>query len=444
VVIVGVALLLGGACREAGRAPPREQARETPGQAAPLARVAAIQEELAKVRRLDLPVPITAQLQSPAEFMAVVLAEVESQGKDLQARTTAMIALGLVPPGTDLARVTVATLATQAAAYYDHVTDKIHVVSSPASDEMLGILIAHELTHALQDRHFDLVRLLSPLDEDGQLNSDALTARRYVIEGDAMFAAILHGVYAKTGLTELHGHELQRVRRELDRFASMPLGQMAAALRSQTMMVAGADPALRRSLDAIDELPPAVLVPFLDPYLKGAVLALDVYARGGWAAVDALYRDPPTSTEQVLHAKARLLGSRDRPHRVTLPAFEGYELVASDVIGELLWTIYFETWGQSEKQPAGNWGGDRFAVLRTPDGELTTLIATVWDGPYDAILFADAYKASLGTRFPGEPINTRGARRWVVSEGNRVFVFDGRDAALLDRLVSATRFEQRR
>jgi hypothetical protein len=41
----------------------------------------------------------------------------------------------------------------------------------------------------------------------------------------------------------------------------------------------------------MDDIPPAVLVPLLDSYMKGAQVALTADERGGWAAADALYRE---------------------------------------------------------------------------------------------------------------------------------------------------------
>jgi len=47
-----------------------------------------------------------------------------------------------------------------------------------------------------------------------------------------------------------------------------------------------------------------------------------LYQAGGWAAVNRAYRDPPTSTEQILHPD-RYLVRRDRPQKVTVPDVSG-------------------------------------------------------------------------------------------------------------------------
>lgn len=437
--ILGLAVLLMlTGCRDGSRGPGKKETPTERGDA--IARVAAIQRELADVRHLKLLNPVAAQQQSTAEFTAFVHRKLDAEAKLVADQTTAMVALGLLPAGTDLTSAVENTLATQAAAYYDHEAKKVFVVALPQNDQMVDFLVAHELTHALQDQHFGLAKVFAPTDDDGQLNSDALNARRYIVEGDAMFAAILYGVYAKTRMTELHGAELNAVRKYLAQLASMSVSDMAKTLREQASTAATLDPSLKKSLDAIDTLSPAVLVPFVDPYIKGALLALEAYDRGGWKAIDALYRDPPASTEQVLHPTDRLLGARDRPQRVSLPAFRGYEVISSDVLGELQWSIYFQLWGQGERSAAVNWDGDRYVVLRGKDGKLTVLIATIWDGPYDAQLFADSYKASLEARFPGEPVNIKRARRWIVVENDRVFLFDGSDTTLLDTLVSQSSF----
>lgn len=407
-------------------------------------RAAEIQTQLAKVRGLSLTSPVPAGYQSAADFRAFVHRSVADEGSSAGAESEAYIKLGLLPPATDLGSAVEHAFATQAAAYYDPKAKRFFVVMAPDNPQTRDILCAHELTHALQDQHFDLTRYLHDAP-----NSDARLARRFVVEGDAMFASIVFLVADKTNLSEMTPAQLRAMRGKLEQFAALDPKAMAALLKQQASSTK-LDPQMRASLDAFDTIPPAILEPLLDSYMKGAVLALDAYEEAGWKRVDALFTEPPESTEQVLHPKERLLARRDHPRRITLPAFEGYTVVWSDVLGELEWSIYFQLWKHAgDGHEAENWGGDRYTILRDPDGKLIAVIATAWDTEYDAKVFYDAYVSSLATRYGGkteddhdEALVTHGDdATWVMQRGDRVYIVDGDDDHLPDELLDGVSFD---
>ena len=434
VLVVGALLTLGCKARTA-----RDRAK------AALARVATIEPELAAARGLAFERPVPASYQTPADFRAFVHRAVDKKGPRLRDRQEALVALGLLPKGTDLGHAVEDAHATQAVAYYAPTAKRFFLVRPPERDQSLDMTIAHELTHALQDQHFGLTRYLR-----GGDNSDARAARKFVTEGDAMFSAIAYAVFAKTKQHEFTPAQLDAMRTRIEPLASLdPLG-MAAMLKRQASASSHADPELQKALDAIPRIPLTVLVPLLDSYNKGLLLALDAYRHGGWPAVDALYRDPPESTEQVLHPD-RLLTVRDHPRRVTLPAFPGYTLVDSDVLGELQWSVYFTLWKHTgEAHAEVNWGGDRYAIVRGSDGKPVALVATTWDTEYDAKEFHDAYVSTLQARYGGtasadgsQLVVRHGAdSTWVRRVDLRVYIVDGgHDGSLMDALVAGTTFE---
>ena len=337
-------------------------------------------------------------------------------------------------------------MTTQAGAYYDPAAKAFFVVMVPSSDLMLDTMSAHELTHALQDQHFDLERYLP---SDGKLDDDAATARRFVAEGDATLVMLLYTMHSMLG-DEITPPVLAVLRDQIEALASQDLAALEAQVRSQSALLGGMDAEIQKSIDAMGDIPPAVLVPLLDSYMKGALVALTAYEHGGWAGVDALYRDPPSSTEQVLHPATKLYPVRERPRRVQLARGADPE-VASGVLGELQWKIYFDLWKSPRAAEASEgWGGDRYQVTRRRDGRLIGRLATIWDTPDDARQFADAYIASLAARFPGADLGRAaagiarpdGGRVFVRVAGDRVFIVDGADTVgALDALVRAAAFE---
>lgn len=240
-----------------------------------------------------------------------------------------------------------------------------------------------------------------------------------------MLTSVAYLVYEKTHLAELSREQVAAMRDKFEELANLDPSAMAEMLKQQAVASSHIDPQIQKSLDAMGSIPRTILVPLLDSYMKGAVLALAAYQQGGWRAVDELYRDPPESTEQVLHPSERLLAGVDHPRRVTLPtSFDGYTLVSSDVLGELQWSVYFSLWkhegaGREEQ----NWDGDRYAILRSKEGKLVALVATIWDSEYDATLFHDAYLSTVKTRYGGK----------VTVDGNLTFVRHGDDATWVYR-----------
>jgi hypothetical protein len=434
----------------APKPPDTPESRQRRAEAA-LGRVAKIEPEVARLRHLGFERAVPTRYQKPDEFRAFVRREIAKDLPPARSRdlTQALAHLGFLTHATDLAGVEEQAMTTQAGAYYDPAAKAFFVVMVPSSDLLLDTMSAHELTHALQDQHFDLAKYLP---SDTSLDDDAAMARRFVVEGDATFVMLLYAVRSMLG-DDISGPTLAVLRDQIKTLASQDIASLEAQVKQQSAMFGAMDSEIQKSIDAMDDIPPAVLVPLLDSYMKGALVALTAYEHGGWPAVDALYRDPPSSTEQVLHPATKLY-PRDRPHKVALPRSSDPEL-ANNVLGELQWRIYFDLWKSPRASEASEgWAGDRYSVTRRSDGRLIGWIATRWDTPVDARQFADAYIASLAARFPGaHPDNPEGhpaggiarsdgGKVFVRAAGDRVFIVDGADdARSLDALVRGAAFD---
>jgi hypothetical protein len=421
--------------KDAGPVAPETPETKKKRAEAALARVEGIQPKLAKLRGLPFDRPVPTAYQTTDEFKQFLHREI---AKDLppeksQKLSTAYLHLGLLEKQVDLATAYEATMVTQAAAYYDPAAKKFFMVMVPDSDMILDTMSAHELTHGLQDQRFDLTKYMAakpPLDDDAQV------ARQFIVEGDATFAMFLYMAADASKSDAVQTAMLGVLRGQLETFAKMDLAEYRDMMKQQAASFKDADPELRKSMEAIGELPPLVVGPLLDSYMKGALAVLTAYDHGGWPTVDALYKDPPESSEQVLHPATKLFPKREHPKKVTLAKLDG-EMVNTNVLGEILWSIYFGLWLPEKAQEASEgWGGDRYAVVKRADGSLLGFHATIWDTAEDAKQFAAAYEASFAKRFPA------GDRKHIVkAEGLKVFVLDGSDdAKLLAQLAKGTKF----
>jgi hypothetical protein len=169
--------------------------------------------------------------------------------------------------------------------------------------------------------------------------------------------------------------------------------------------------------DAAADLPPWIIDPMVDSYNKGAMAVSAQLLAGGWSSVDALYRTPPTTTEQTLHPAEKLVCHREEPVEVKLPeatAGKGWEKVADGVMGELGVRVYGKVWSLADREAiAAGWNGDRWLTVEK-GGDTRTLLATAWDTADDAKEFAAGMLESLKTRKVDGDVAVAGDRVDVV------------------------------
>lgn len=305
-------------------------------------------------------------------------------------------ALGLAPDDFNLKDTMVAMLTEEIAAYYDPETKSMHLIHEPLpagprkepgffaklmgaepafdKEETRGVL-AHELAHALADQHYDLEKL----DEAAKDDSDRAIALHALVEGEAMLAMI--GATAE----DWDGTMMPQMPAEtFERMLAM-MGPMMAVSGGKTFREA--PPILRESL--------------MFPYLQGLVFCARVANARGWEGLDRAYRNPPLSTEQVLHPEKYVagLGKWDGPQRIELGKLEvqGWEEAARDMMGEMGIEVMLRK--QRGKAAAAGWDGDACAVLESEDGRLGLVWMTTWDSAEDAREFAQAYARYQGLRF---------------------------------------------
>jgi hypothetical protein len=401
----------------------------------------ALQGELTALRGLPFTRPVPFASQSRADFRAKVRGELSRELPSHKATdlSRAYAALGFVPPGFDLSRALEDAVTSEVLAYYEPETRAFRVIADgPVQASRAGTtsVLAHELVHALQDQNFDLRRFGA--DADPAVDDDERLARKFVVEGEATFLMMAHGLAGPGGQARLGNLSVAGLRLWTRMLAAMDLLDVVSTVRlgSEADRLNADD---RAALTAVSTLPPVVTVPMFEPYFKGAELISEVWATGGWAAVDALYRDPPESTEQVLHPADKLIARRDRPIRIVLAGTRRREPpAASEVIGELGWRTYFKTWRLPEAdQAAVGWGGDRYWSWAVDD-HTVTVTATTWDSPADAERFLAAYETTLASRFP-QAVATRRGERGLRLQTSRGPVMDiVREGSDVDMLQGTT------
>src|SRR5438874_597718 len=144
----------------------------------------------------------------------------------------------------------------------------------------------------------------------------------------------------------------------------------------------------------------------LFPYADGFNFIRQIYQTSGYAGVDAVFRDPPQSTAQVLHIdKYR---NHVAPVEVDLPDLsqgalgDGWRKVNSNVFGELDLRLMLTQLTDSTQgvRGAGGWAGDRWELLEK-DGHQAFAIKSVWDSEADATTFFRTFSQAMQNRYFG-------------------------------------------
>lgn len=286
-------------------------------------------------------------------------------------------ALGLIPKGSSLRKLTLDMQAGQVAGYYSPKDDQLFVVNRTG---VIGPVdeatYAHEFTHQLQDQHFDLDKLgLDAIDQ-----SDRSLGRLGLVEGDATSA---QSTWITTNLD------------------AAELGELLAA---------SLDPA---ALAALNSAPAYLRDTALFEYQDGLGFVSSLMLSGGYPAVDAAFADPPASTEQVLHPDK--YAAHEQPIVVQLPSAvpaalgTGWAEVGRDTLGELVLRIWLTEGGvplENARVAAAGWGGDRLALYRGPAGATALLLRTAWDTPGDAEAFAGWARSAVAKLMPGGAVTS--------------------------------------
>ena len=265
------------------------------------------------------------------------------------------LAFNLAPASADPAKILLAVLDEQVAGFYDPFTKQLIVrkdVGGSAGPDGLRLILAHEIEHALQDQNFGFPDPASLPDDDARL------ARLALYEGDAMAVMAAYGA--------------KRARRPI----KAAIASSAAALKALDT-----DSLLRMSGHSSELLkaPAIVREELLLPYSAGLALVADVYARGGFALVDRMFKNPPLSSHQLLHPDAYFAG--EMPAAIAPPAAPaGTRVIATGRMGELGTRVALESC--VEKAVIGDfarrWAGDAYTIVEGPRRSLSLLWVSLW------------------------------------------------------------------
>ena len=326
-----------------------------------------------QLRRLKFKSPVAVEVVDAATARKDFESELDEEARTSAGHTRdAWVQLGLVPRGTDLVAAHADRAEKDVLGYY-HSGSKTFRVLDHVSEAEMRTVMAHELTHALEDQHYDLGAL-----QKRASNEDHAVALRAVVEGSAMVTTLAMTI-RQGGIGKAQEEAARTGQRRAKTVQSAPAFDRMRLLLPYTL---GFSFLLRGK-------------PW--EYLASGVRIEDI---------EQAYAQPPDSTREILHPERYWGGHREAVRRLSLPDLAkvlgpGWSLKASGCVGELgltlltgstLKTDSFEALLPTRWITAAASGNAGELYHHYVNGERkVTLLLTRWD----SFLAADEFQRSL-------------------------------------------------
>jgi hypothetical protein len=392
-------------------------------------------DEILKFASKDTSLPIHDEIKrrlvnrdEVVAFIRKHMAE-DEDAQRLQRSELVLKKFGLLPRDFDLRTFLVALLREQVAGYYDPQTKTVNLLDWIDPDQQKPVL-AHELTHALQDQSFGLEKYMKagaadlatskkePSPEDIESDEES-AAHQAVVEGQAMVVLI--------------DYELAPVGQSV-----VDSPQIVEALKAGMQM---------GTADSIEfrNAPLYIKEALTFPYRYGLDFEMELLTKMGKdRAYAGAFRNPPRTTREIMEPHAYLSG--EKLAAMPLPDFKkdfkGYDKFDVGAVGEFDVAILVEQYQgeQVSKRLYPHWRGGYYYAAR-PHGDasapLGLLYVSRWSSPEKASEFAWVYAKGLEKRYKrvhevadesakAKPANYRvetltGKHAWLTEDGS-VFI----------------------
>ncbi len=365
----------------------------------------ALVDQLIKFSSDETGLPVKSQVKREIISRAAVESylkekfEEDQSARRMQRDEIVLKKFGLLDRDFALKPFLLALLKEQIEAYYDAKTKTVYMLDWVGIEEQKPVL-AHELTHALQDQHSDLDKWSDQTPDDVSLNAgddaDHLakdemdTAREAVVEGQAT-AVMVDYMLKPMGKSLVKDPEVMEfVEQQMNGSEDSPILARAPLLLRESMLF---------------------------PYREGLNFEQDVWMDQGQAAAFTGTLDrPPTSSWEIInpreYEKKHIPAVPLLPdiHPLVDPLYKPYDI---GQVGQLDVRILTELFGGDQESrdltPAWDgglyWAGQRLSAKtpaeRASTNSIAILYLSVWKSAASAQDFAQLYADELGRKYSG-------------------------------------------
>ena len=331
-------------------------------------------KDMSEITGYKLKSPLKKSLRSREEIHAYVVRQMDDQkdAKERYASARTAEAFGLLPKGFNLDAFLIDLLTEQIAGLYDPKTHEFYIADWIAVDDQ-RVVMAHELTHALQDQYFQI----EIWEHAARPNDDAELARESVLEGSAM-AAMLEYILRDKGL----------------KLRDLPEVDPSAFVGDL-----GDSPMLKKAPTFIKDT-------LMFPYFAGLTFSMDILKTENWAGFSSVFARPPATTQQIIHPEIYRAGkipppiALDFPENIPGPAYLKLE---SNTMGEFGWKEILKQFLDEDraKTLSSGWNGDVYATYEQKESKQTLLINRIrFSSVTLANMFFGQYSEALEKKYP--------------------------------------------
>ncbi len=372
---------------------PEKEVKITPRQAEELFH--SVDEILAfdsKQTGLPIKKQVKRRLTSRDEVVGYLTKHMKDEDvKKLQRSELVLKKFGLLPRDFDLEKLLVALLREQVAGYYDPKTKTVNLLDWVPMEEQEPVM-AHELTHALQDQSITLDKWMKKGDKDlGEIRKDPTPEDIENDEVDDAREAVIEG-QAETVMLQ---YELAPVGRSI---ADSP--ELVETMEAQ--MANGTDDS-----KVFKDAPIFLRESLTFPYSYGMKFVIRLMEKGGKEkAFAGVLANPPHSTRQIMEPETYLSGEKIEPMRVPefKRDFKDYLKFDMGAMGEFDVAVLIEQYAGKKLSDRlyPEWRGGYYYAAR-PKNDATAplglLYVSRWSSPEKASEFAELYARSLAQRY---------------------------------------------
>ncbi|HVA02015.1 MAG TPA: DUF6782 family putative metallopeptidase [Terriglobia bacterium] len=341
-----------------------------------LAQADSIFEQMSRITGLPIKSPLKKRIVSRPEIRKFLIGNLHAEytPQEIHVQEATLRAFGLVSRNFDLEKFLIGFYTEQAAGFYDPRTKTMYLADWVPADTQQMVL-AHELTHALQDQNFNLLRYMHAVKSD----DDAEAARQAVVEGYAT-AAMFQRMLGSTNLAVLPSFDT-----------------LIGPLIHQQMA----------EFPVFSNAPLFFRLEALFPYIQGATfIEKGLKKAGGWKELNTLFTSPPTSTKAIYQPDVYFghmpLPKVQLPARTPLDSVPGLAKLDENSLGELGFNALLGQFLSEEraKSVSADWLADRYMLYEDGAKHSYALVARArWANPEAALTFFRDYHAVLVQKY---------------------------------------------
>lgn len=281
--------------------------------------------------------------------------------------------LGFVPEDFDYFNQMIKLYGEQIGGFYDP-KKKFYAMASWMPESIQLPIAVHELTHALQDQHFNLSKLM----DDKIHSTDTLLARSALAEGDATAVMIDYSLNSSgqapiSKQENVNGFLMQNI-----------LGAMFTA-------------GLNNSPKSIQSL-------ILFPYTSGLNFVHKKLFNKSYSAIDSVFKNPPSSTAEILHPTKFKKISQEllEPDISKYKNLKSNTALTNDTLGEFLVSTLLANWiyPNLAADAANGWQDDKLSLYQKIEGNKYLLLWEIlWRDNQEAKEFFSSINSAYESRF---------------------------------------------